>query len=125
MYQQEMQKNIARKLKVAMEQRRKTVTEFSEELGIPMNSLKNYLRGRSNPRADTIALLAECLELTPAELISNLPDSTVQAELVTKAAKEVGELAPVQREEGVRLFLALVELFSQQDKADHQEPKDE
>ena len=122
MYQQEMQKNIARKLKATMEQRQKTVTEFSEEIGIPISSLKNYLRGRSNPRADTIALLAECLELTPAELISDLPGSTIQADLVTRAAKEVGKLAPEQREEGVCLFLALVELFSKQ-KAYHQGPE--
>ena len=112
----EIQENIATKLRTAMAQQQKTISGFSEELGIPSSSLKNYLRGTSNPRADTIALLAECLGLTPAELISKQPDSTVQAELVMRAAKEIGKLAPEQREEGVQLFLALVALFSDQDE---------
>lgn len=115
---QEIQENIAQKLRTVMESRKKTISDFADELDIPSSSLKNYLRGTSNPRADTIALLADRLDLTPAELISDLPTSTIQAKLVFRAAKEIGELAPDQREVGIQLFLALVELFSAQNEAD-------
>ena len=116
---QEIQENIAQKLRVTMERHQRTISDFADELDIPSSSLKNYLRGTSNPRADTIALLADRLDLTPAELISDLPPGTIQAKLVFRAAKEIGELAPEQREVGIQLFLALVDLFSEQNEADH------
>ena len=69
---QEIQENIAQKLRAAMKHRQKTIAGFADELGISQTALKNYMRGESNPRADTITLLAERLGLTPAELISGI-----------------------------------------------------
>ena len=109
----EIQKNIANALRKAMKEQGKTVSEFSEELGVPITSVKQYIRGNSNPRADTIALLANKLNTTPAELISELPESAIQAKLVLRAAQEVGQLAPEQKEECIQLFLALVDIFEQ------------
>ena len=68
---QEIQENIAKKLRAAMKGQKKTISVFADELGISQTALKNYMRGESNPRADTITLLAEGLGITPAELISS------------------------------------------------------
>ena len=53
-----------------MEERQLSLTEFSKELGIGKSSLQAYLNGQQNMRSDTIELIAEKLEITPAELVS-------------------------------------------------------
>ena len=61
---------IAAKLRMAMAEKDQSLTEFSQELGIARSTLQEYLRGTSNPRADTIELIAEKLHCTPAELVT-------------------------------------------------------
>jgi transcriptional regulator with XRE-family HTH domain len=110
---QEVQAHIAKNLKRAMQERGQTLLEFSEELGISRTAMQQYLRGTANPTVDTLATIAEQLGISLGELVSGLPAGVMQAELVFRAAKEIGQLAPDQQMEGVSLFLALVELFSQ------------
>ena len=64
-----IQKNIAATLKAAMAERDLTLVEFAEEIGIARTSLQGYLKEESNPRADTIELLSERLNISPTELI--------------------------------------------------------
>ena len=66
----DIQKNIAAAIRAAMEERQLSLTEFSKELGIGKSSLQAYLNGQQNMRSDTIELIAEKLEITPAELVS-------------------------------------------------------
>ncbi len=67
-----MQKNIAAKIRFAMMQRNCSLEELARELGIARSTLQEYLRENSNPRLDTLELLAEKLGYTPAELISDV-----------------------------------------------------
>ena len=69
-----IQKNIAATLKSAMAEKDLNLAEFAEEIGIARTSLQGYLKEESNPRADTIELLSEKLNISPAELISG-PDA--------------------------------------------------
>ena len=65
-----IQKNIAATLKAAMAERDLTLVEFAEEIGIARTSLQGYLKEESNPRADTIELLSERLNISPSVLIA-------------------------------------------------------
>lgn len=110
---QEIQRNIAENLQRTMRERKLSVMEFAEELGIPLTSAKNYLKGKSNPTAETISLLADKLDITPVELISGLPRGWGQAEIVLRASKEIAAL-PLERQEiAVRLLLELAALFAE------------
>lgn len=74
-----IQKNIAATLKAAMAERNLTLVEFAEEIGIARTSLQGYLREESNPRADTIELLSQRLNISPSALISG-PDAYLPAQ---------------------------------------------
>ena len=67
-----IQKNIAAKIRFAMIQKNCSLDELARELGIARSTLQEYLRENSNPRLDTLELLAEKLGYTPAELISDV-----------------------------------------------------
>lgn len=64
-----------------MEERQLSLTEFSKELGIGKSSLQAYLNGQQNMRSDTIELIAEKLEITPAELVSYPAERSLQAKI--------------------------------------------
>lgn len=110
---QEIQKNIAKNLRRCMRERNLSTIEFAEELGIPLTSAKNYLKGKSNPTAETISLLADKLNITPVELISGLPPGWEQAEIVLRASKEIAALPLARQEIAVRLLLELAALFAE------------
>ena len=66
--------------------RNKSLSALAEEIGVPLSSLQNYVSGHSNPRADTIEILAEKLGISPAELISSHPEEWGKAETVLRTA---------------------------------------
>lgn len=109
---QDIQANIAKNLQRARDARGLSVLEFSEELCISKTSLGQYLRGVANPTVLTLSVLADKLGVTAAELISDLPDSVIQAETILRLARTLSDLDPAQRENIIHHFLALVELFS-------------
>ena len=77
-----IQDNIKYNLKAIMKDKRLSLTDFSEELGIARSSLQQYLKGDSNPRADTLQLLADKLNISVEALISeNGRDSLAEANL--------------------------------------------
>ena len=85
-----IQKNIAATLKAAMAERDLTLVEFAEEIGIARTSLQGYLKEESNPRADTIELLSERLNISPSALISG-PDAHIP-ELAESSEDEIHPL---------------------------------
>lgn len=66
-----IQQNIKHNLRLAMSQRNLSLTEFADELGIARSSLQCYLEGTSNPRADTIQLIAQKLDIPLHALIAD------------------------------------------------------
>ena len=73
-----IQKNIASKIRSALEQSNMTLAEFAEEIGISRSSLQEYLKEDANPRIDTVELLAEKLGYSPVELISDMTAMELQ-----------------------------------------------
>lgn len=108
----EIRVNIAKTVKRIMRERQKTLSELSEELNIPLSSMKNYANAAANPRADTIEMLAERFDLTPAELICQLPEGWMEANAALRAAGLFGDLPTERQSEGVELFLKLAALFA-------------
>ena len=109
---QEIQSNIAKNLRRAMQSRNRTLLEFSEELSVSRTAMRKYLRGEANPTVDTLAVIAAKLEMTPGELVSDLPRGLGQAETMLQASKEMAAL-PLERQEiAVRLILELAALFA-------------
>ena len=65
-----IQDNIASTIRAVMIERELTITEAAEEFCISRTALQDYLSADSNPRSDTIELLAQKLGVSLAELIS-------------------------------------------------------
>lgn len=114
----EIRANIAETVRRVMDERGKTLSELSAELDIPLSSMKNYAKGAKNLRADTIEMLAEKFEISPAQLISQLPSGWAEAEVTVQAARAFGDLTHEKQSRGIELFLELVHLFSR-GTADH------
>lgn len=103
--------NMALAVRRAMRERGKSLLELSEEIGVSKTTLQNCLRGKFNPRLDTVEVLIEKLELPPSELFDGPPEGLVGAESVLRAAEALSGLPQDRQEEGVRLLVALIELF--------------
>lgn len=74
----EIKKNVAAKLKEAMEERGLPMEEFAKELGIARSSLQNYLKAAVEIRSDTMELLSEKLNCSVHELIDGTQGIPVQ-----------------------------------------------
>ncbi len=86
-----------------MEERQLSLTEFSKELGIGKSSLQAYLNGQQNMRSDTIELIAEKLEITPAELVSYPAEQQPPSENLHPL------LGPIEKEfQAVNKFLTVI-----------------
>ena len=78
-----MCKNLADHLNAIRLERKLSITEFSEELGIARSSLQLLLSGAGNPRADTVEFLADPLGTSPLWLLSSPQDAGKPAEAMT------------------------------------------
>ena len=90
-----------------------SLMELSEALDIPTSSLQCYLKEQSNLRADTIELLAEKLKVPLIVLIAGRSPKWDRANIVVQTIREIGALPAGQREQGVQLFLQLVDLLGE------------
>lgn len=120
-------KNIAaRMLQYKLDHGLSTV-ELAEEMHLAVSTTQEYLNGNGNPRTDTLEMIAQRMGISVIQLIS--PSSPVQAQpplprppqpaslRQTRAAahfaKELAQLPPDKREKGIRLFLEMIELWSE------------
>ena len=95
-----LQENIAAAMRAVMERRGKSLSDFSEELGISRNALHDYLRGRCNP--SIAALVLGLFEL----------DKRESALLLLDTIQEVAELPESRRLRFAELFLEMIALWS-------------
>lgn len=106
-------KNISDFIRRYKEEHQMSISEMSKELGIPKSSVQLYLNGESNPRVDTLELLAERCEVSAAQIISAPAPGWERAEIVERTARLFGDLPLEQRERIIPLFLALVDILSE------------
>ena len=107
-------KNLARHLQRVKVERRLSLAEFATELTIPISSLEAYISGTGNPRADTLEMLAEKLNIPITEIVSGPLPGQEKAETIIRAAKELSGLSQDRRERGMQLFQELTALFSEE-----------
>lgn len=110
-------KNISESIRRYKEENQLSIIELSEELGIAKSAAEAYLNGTGNPRADTLELLAEKCGISVTEMISALPPAWERAEMAVQAARLFSSLAPGKREKATSLFLALVDILSEENNA--------
>lgn len=104
--------NVSLVMHTYKELKHMSMSELSQELGIPTSSVQCYLKGASDLRATTIELLAEKMNVPLMEMVSGPAPEWERAETVIRAAREFSELPEKKRELGTQLFLQLVALFS-------------
>ena len=105
-------KNISLAMQEYKAARQSSLSELSEELGIPVSSLQCYLKGTSDLRASTIEMLAEKMNVPLTEIVSGPAPEWERAESIILAASEFSGLPDGKQEQGIQLFLALVALFA-------------
>lgn len=106
-------KNVSIAMRKYKELTQMSISEMSEELGIPPSSVQCYLKGSSDLRATTIELLADKMKVPLTEMVSGPTPGWERAETIVRATKELSGLSEENREQAIRLFLQLVALFSQ------------
>ena len=105
--------NLARTMQRVKQDRRVSVEIFADELGITKSAAQIYLKGKGNPRADTLELLAKGCGLSITELVSDPLPGGEQAETMVGAARLLGGLPPEKREECVEHLLAMAAIFAE------------
>lgn len=104
-----------------------STVELAEEMHLAVSTTQEYLNGNGNPRADTLEMIAQRMGISVIELISPIPPdqphpapqrhaqpiSLRQTRAAAHFAKELAQLPPDKREKGIRLFLEMVELWSE------------
>lgn len=106
-------KNIASTLLQYKRDRELTTVELATELHLAVSTTQEYLNGDGNPRADTLEMIAQRMNITVVELISSPPEGLTQTRNVIRAAKAFASLPPDKQEKGIQLFLEMIQLWSE------------
>ncbi len=65
-----LQSNFSNSVKIAYKNSGKTLSEFSNEIGVSRATLQGILKGSNNSRTDTIEVVADGLNTNPLALLS-------------------------------------------------------
>ncbi|MDE7218973.1 MAG: helix-turn-helix domain-containing protein [Oscillospiraceae bacterium] len=109
-----LQENMAATIRAVMEKENKSLSEFSEELGISRTALYDYIRAKGNPSAATIEHIAERMGISAAALVSDHPcsDQTGTTLLLLGTIQEVAKLPKEDRLRFAELFLEMMRLWA-------------
>lgn len=110
-----LQKNLATSLGKIREQKGQSVTGFSESLGIARSSLQTLLKGRGNPRLDTVEYIAEKLQVSPATLLSSAGAQEQVLEYLLRTIEPASRLPIEKRRQIAAAFQELLLLWSSDD----------
>ena len=69
----DIRENFSENLKEIMKERKMSLDEFADFLGISRSMLQVYLKGEGNPRLDTLEEIAKKLEISVFELLGVPP----------------------------------------------------
>ena len=110
-----LQENMAAVIQEAMKRENKSITEFSEELGISRNALYNYSKGQGNPTFSTLEHIAERMGIHPASLILGVFDLDQQetSRLLLDTIQSVAKLPEDKRLRFAELFLEMIQLWDE------------
>ncbi len=108
-----IQENLAASIRLMMDMKQKSLTEFSEELEISRSMLQEYLKGKGNPSIATIEHLASKLDVDPTVLLTGML-GLEQTECVLPLLSIIQNVAGMEKEQQLRfaeLFLEMVQLL--------------
>lgn len=108
-----IKQNVARTIRRVKEERHISIEILAKELDITKSAVQAYLKGDSNPRADTLELLAEKCGVSMIELVFDPLPGGEQAETMVSAAQLLSGLPPEKREACVQHLLAIAAIFAQ------------
>ena len=108
-----IKQNVARTIRRVKEERHISIEILAKELDVTKSAVQAYLKGDSNPRADTLELLAEKCGVSMIELVSDPLPGWEQAETMVSAAQVLSALPPEKREACVQHLLAIAAIFAQ------------
>jgi len=108
-----MQENIADMLRAKKQFSGRSISDWSEELGIAPSTLQDYLKGTGNPTVKMVEHLAEKLDIAPIALVAGKmePEQYEIVLLMLDTIKEVSILPQPKRLRFAELFLELVRLW--------------
>lgn len=108
-----IQHNMATVIRMIMQQRQKTLSEFSEELEISRSALQSYLREEGNPSIATVEHLARKLEIDPAVLITGVfePDQTKIILAMFEVIRDVADLPAEKKQQFGERISAVIHLW--------------
>jgi len=111
-----LQENMAAFIREVMKRNHKSLSEFSEELGISRNALYDYSTGEGNPTILTLEHIAEKLGVNPASIILGVLDLDRREILLLlmDAIQDVAELTEENRLRFADLFLEMVKLWDKE-----------
>ncbi|MFQ8602964.1 MAG: helix-turn-helix domain-containing protein [Anaerovoracaceae bacterium] len=105
-----MQQNLSNFMNAVRMSRRKSIAEFSKEIGISKSEMQLILKGTCNIRIDTLKYIAQKLEVDPAILLlSDYSKSQYEfAILLLQTIDKFSKLPDNKREEAAELFNRLI-----------------
>ena len=111
-----LQENMAAVIQEAMRRNNKSLSEFSEELGISRNALYDYSKGEGNPTFSTLEHIAKKMGIHPAALVLGVFDRDRQeiSHLLLDTVQSVSELPEEKRARFAELFLEMVKLWDEE-----------
>ena len=107
-----LNEGLAATIRTVMKQKRMTLTEFSEELGISRAALHDYIRAKGNPSAATIEHIARQMGVSTAALFAGTEEQREIVLLLLDTIQEIAELPEEKRLQMAEHFLAMVKLWS-------------
>ena len=110
-----IQHNMATIIRFVMQQRQKTLAEFSEELEISRSALQAYLREEGNPSIATVEHLARKLDMDPVVLVSGLaqPDQTKITLMLFEMIRDVADLPEEKKQQFGERIAAVIHLWDE------------
>lgn len=104
---------MASAMRAIMVKQNKSLTDFSEELGISRTALYDYLRAKGNPSAATIEHISEKLGVHPISLLVGLEDNDNLGIilLLLEMIPSIAVLPEKKRLHFAELFLEMVQLW--------------
>lgn len=106
-----LRENIAAYIREYMRREKKSLTTFSDELGISRNALYDYSNGRGNPTILTLEHIANKMGIDPTVLILGNMEQKDLLLLLTKTVPNMANLPEEKRERFAELFLEMVRLW--------------
>lgn len=104
---------MASAMRAIMVKQNKSLTDFSEELGISRTALYDYLRAKGNPSAATIEHISEKLGVHPISLLIGLEDNDNLGItlLLLEMIQSIAVLPEKKQLHFAELFLKMVQLW--------------